>query len=156
MVHDLRPEAVSFTFGLPTMGGCSRLQNPGITTVATVTTVLEAEMALARGAGALVAQGPSAGGHRATFDPVAQPACQPLAVLLAALSARVDAPIVAAGGLATSDDVNGVISAGAVAAQLGTAFLLAHEAGTNPGPPAMTGHVRGQRRLRPVAQRSAV
>jgi nitronate monooxygenase len=132
VVHDLRPEAVSFTFGLPTMGGCSRLQNAGITTVATVTTVLEAEMALARGAGALVAQGPSAGGHRATFDPVAQPACQPLAVLLAALTARVDAPIVAAGGLATSDDVNSVISAGAVTAQLGTAFLLAHEAGTNP------------------------
>ena len=131
-VHDLRPEAVSFTFGLPTMGGCSRLQNAGITTVATVTTVLEAEMASARGAGALVAQGPSAGGHRATFDPVAKPDCQPLAVLLAALSARVDAPIVAAGGLATSDDVNGVIRAGAVAAQLGTAFLLAHEAGTNP------------------------
>jgi Nitronate monooxygenase/AraC-binding-like domain len=116
----------------PSPGGCVRLQNAGITTVATVTTVLEAEMALARGAGALVAQGPSAGGHRATFDPVAQPACQPLAVLLAALSARVDAPIVAAGGLATSDDVNGVIGAGAVAAQLGTAFLLAHEAGTNP------------------------
>jgi nitronate monooxygenase len=132
VVHDLRPEAVSFTFGLPTMGGCSRPQNAGITTVATVTTVLEAEMALAHGAGALVAQGPSAGGHRATFSPAAQPACQPLAVLLAALSARVDAPIIAAGGLATSDDVNGVISAGAVAAQLGTAFLLAHEAGTIP------------------------
>ena len=66
------------------MGECSRLENAGITTIATVTTVLEAEMALARGAGALVAQGPSAGGHRATFDPVAQPACQPLAVLLAA------------------------------------------------------------------------
>lgn len=106
-------------------------QNAGITTVATVTTVLEAEMALAHGADALVAQGPSAGGHRATFDPVAQPACQPLAVLLAALTARVDAPIVAAGGLATSDDVKRVISAGAVAAQLGTAFLLAREAGTN-------------------------
>jgi nitronate monooxygenase len=63
VVHDLRPEAVSFTFGLPTTGECSRLENAGITTVATVTTVLEAEMALARGAGALVAQGPSAGGH---------------------------------------------------------------------------------------------
>jgi nitronate monooxygenase len=76
--------------------------------------------------------GPVRGGHRATFDPAALPACQPLVVLLAALSARVDAPIVAAAGLATSDDVNGVISAGAAAAQLGTAFLLAHEAGTNP------------------------
>ena len=32
----------------------------------------------------------------------------------------------------TADDVNGVIRAGAVAAQLGTAFLLADEAGSSP------------------------
>ena len=132
VVHDLRPEVVSFTFGPPTLDACSRLKDVGITTVATVTTVDEAEMALGQGADALVAQGPSAGGHRGTFDPVAQPADEPLAELLAALVTRVDTPIVAAGGLATSDDVNRVITAGAVAAQLGTAFLLAHEAGTNP------------------------
>jgi nitronate monooxygenase len=132
VVHDLRPEVVSFTFGLPTMDECGRLKDAGITAVATVTTVDEARTAVARGADALVGQGPRAGGHRGTFDPAARPADQPLAELLAALAARVDVPIVAAGGLATSDDVHRVISAGAVAAQLGTAFLRADEAGTNP------------------------
>jgi nitronate monooxygenase len=40
--------------------------------------------------------------------------------------------LVAAGGLATADDVDRVVRRGAVAAQLGTVFLLADEAGTNP------------------------
>jgi nitronate monooxygenase len=128
VVHDLRPDVVSFTFGLPTRSQSDRLEIAGITTVVTVTTVEEAEMALARGVAAVVAQGPSAGGHRGTFDPASRPATESLAELLAALAARVDAPVVAAGGLATADDVNRVVAAGAVAAQLGTTFLLADEA----------------------------
>ena len=132
LMHDLRPEVVSFTFGLPTIDECRRLKSAGIVPVATVTTVEEAQMALACGAQALVAQGPYAGGHRGTFDPVALPPREPLEDLLAALASRFDEPVVAAGGLATCDHVNRVISAGAVAAQCGTAFLLADEAGTNP------------------------
>ncbi|MET0993280.1 MAG: nitronate monooxygenase, partial [Mycobacterium sp.] len=103
----------------------------GITTVGTVTTLAEAEMAVACGVDAVVAQGPSAGGHRGTFDPAAQPAADRLEHLLAAL-AIIDVPVVAAGGLATADDVGRVLRAGAVAAQLGTAFLLADEAGSSP------------------------
>ena len=129
---DLRPEVVSFTFGAPNEEACRRLRSVGILTAATVTTVAEAEIALACGVDALVAQGPSAGGHRATFDPLAPPSKQSLDNLLAALIARVDCPVVAAGGLATSDDVSRMLSAGASAVQLGTAFLLADEAGTNP------------------------
>ena len=132
VIRDLRPEVVSFTFGLPTVYENKRLNSAGITSASTVTTLREAQLALACGADVLVAQGPSAGGHRATFDPVAEPAAEQLNELLAALVARVDAPIVAAGGLATSDDVHGALGAGAVAAQCGTAFLLADEAGTNP------------------------
>jgi nitronate monooxygenase len=132
VVLDLRPDVVSFTFGLPTMDGCSRLGGAGITTVGTVTTVQEAEIAVARGAELLAVQGPAAGGHRGTFDPAALPATQPLAELLADVRARFDVPVVAAGGLATADDVNRVLKAGAVAAQLGTAFLLADEAGSSP------------------------
>lgn len=131
VVHDLRPQVVSFTFGLPAIGECGRLKDAGITTAATVTTVGEAEKAIARGVDALVAQGPRAGGHRATFNPAVQPPDEPLDSLLAALAARVEAPVVAAGGLTTADDVQRVIGAGAVAAQLGTVFLLADEAGTN-------------------------
>jgi nitronate monooxygenase len=41
-------------------------------------------------------------------------------------------PVIAAGGLMTAADVADVLASGAVAAQLGTAFLLADEAGSSP------------------------
>jgi nitronate monooxygenase len=129
---DLRPEVVSFTFGLPSADECTRLRDAGITTVATVTTLAEARMAVDRGVDAVAAQGPEAGGHRGTYDPTASPSDVPLNELLAAVSAGVDVPVVAAGGLMTADDIQRVLRAGAVAAQLGTAFLLADEAGSSP------------------------
>ncbi|WP_123028850.1 nitronate monooxygenase [Mycolicibacterium stellerae] len=129
---DLRPEVASFTFGLPSVEECKRLRDAGIATVGTVTSVYEAEAATNCGVDAIAVQGPSAGGHRGTFDPVAEPNSQPLSELLAAAVARVSVPVVAAGGLVTADDVERVIEAGAVAAQLGTAFLLADEAGSSP------------------------
>jgi nitronate monooxygenase len=132
VVLDLRPDVVSFTFGLPGTDECHRLHDAGITTIATVTTVREAEMAVARGVNALGVQGPAAGGHRGTYDPVAEPATEPLPELLAAVLGRVEVPVVAAGGLMTAQDVDGVRRAGAVAAQLGTAFLLSDEAGSTP------------------------
>jgi nitronate monooxygenase len=132
LLLDLRPEVVSFTFGLPSAGECRRLREAGITTVGTVTTLTEAQTAAALGVDALAAQGPSAGGHRGTFDPAAQPAAQPLDDLLAEVTAAVEVPVVAAGGLMTADDVGRVLHAGAVAAQLGTAFLLADESGSSP------------------------
>jgi nitronate monooxygenase len=129
---DARPDIASFTFGVPTDEECRRLREAGITVVGTVTTLSEAQAALARGVDALAVQGPAAGGHRGTFDPAAQPATQPLDELLAEVAAAVDVPVVAAGGLMTAEDVAGVLAAGAVAAQLGTAFLLADEAGSSP------------------------
>jgi nitronate monooxygenase len=132
VVQDLRPEVVSFTFGLPTAEWCGRLADAGIATMGTVTTVDEAAQAVDRGVAALAVQGPDAGGHRGTFDPVAPPATQPLDELLAEVRARFDVPVVAAGGLASADDVARVLSAGAVAVALGTMFLLADEAGSTP------------------------
>jgi nitronate monooxygenase len=132
VVCDLRPDAVSFTFGAPTKRQCSRITGSGILALATVTTVDEAAIAVDRGVDAVVAQGPEAGGHRATFDPLPAPADDPLDDLVAALIAGVDCPVVAAGGLATATDVRRVRSVGATAAQVGTALLLSDEAGTNP------------------------
>ncbi len=129
---DVRPDIASFTFGVPSAEECQRLREAGITLVGTVTTLSEAHAALACGVDALAAQGPSAGGHRGTFDPAAPPATQPLDELLAEVTAAVDVPVVAAGGLMTAEDVARVVAAGAVAAQLGTAFLLADEAGSSP------------------------
>jgi len=129
---DLRPEVASFTFGLPSVEECGRLRDAGITTVGTVTSVAEADAAIEVGMDAIAVQGPAAGGHRGTFDPVAEPNPQPLRDLLAAVVGRVDVPVIAAGGLMSGDDVRAVIDAGAVAAQLGTAFLLADESGSSP------------------------
>ena len=132
VVLELEPEVVSFTFGLPEATDCDRLRDAGITTIATVTTLAEAELAVARGVDAIVAQGPNAGGHRGTLDPVATPPTQPLSQLLRATTVALDVPVIAAGGLMTAADVADVFASGAVAAQLGTAFLLADEAGTSP------------------------
>jgi len=132
VVADLRPELVSFTFGGPSAQECARLQQRGITTVATVTTLAEAQQAAATGVDALTVQGPGAGGHRGTYDPAAAPAVQPLVDLLAQVLAHTDLPVAAAGGLMTAADVAATRAAGAVAAQLGTAFLLADESGSSP------------------------
>jgi nitronate monooxygenase len=132
VVCDLRPEVVSFTFGTPSRSESSRVVGAGILTLATVTTLAEARLGLSCGLDGVVAQGPGAGGHRATFDPLAAPAVDPLDALVDKLITRVDCPVVAAGGIATATDVRRVRCAGATAAQVGTALLLADEAGTNP------------------------
>src|ERR1700743_2726710 len=85
VVCDLRPEVVSFTFGSPPAEQC---RSVGIVNVATVTTVREAMVALSCGVDALVAQGPDAGGHRASFDALAAPPDDPLDNLVAAFVHR--------------------------------------------------------------------
>lgn len=132
VVCDLRPEVVSFTFGSPSEAACQRLSDAGILSLATVTTVREALIAVSFGVTAVVAQGPDAGGHRATFDPIASPPSDPLDDLVSALVACFDCPVVASGGLGTPAAVRRARDAGAAAVQIGTALLLADEAGTNP------------------------
>jgi nitronate monooxygenase len=129
---DIRPAVASFTFGLPSAQQRRRLTDAGITTAGTVTTLAEARAAADLGVDVLVAQGPSAGGHRGTFDATAPPSEEPLDELLAAITATLAVPVVAAGGLMTGDDVQRTLQAGAVAAQLGTAFLLSDESGSSP------------------------
>ena len=130
VVERARPAVVSFTFGAPGAEVVERLKGRGILVVLTVTSVAEASAAVALGADALCVQGPEAGGHRATFDPVGMPPDEPLDVLLRRVVAATEVPVLAAGGLAGPADVERVLDAGAVAAQVGTAFLLADEAGT--------------------------
>ena len=127
---DLRPDAVSFTFGCATAEEIRRLADAGIFTLGTVTTPAEADIALDRGVDALVAQGPRAGGHRGTFDPTAEPASSSLDELLADMAGR-GVDVVATGGITTPEEVSRILALGARAVQVGTAFLLADEAGTN-------------------------
>jgi nitronate monooxygenase len=132
LVLDVRPDVVSFTFGCPSVDVLRRLAELDVHTTVTVTTVDEAREAAARGAASLAVQGPGAGGHRGVWDQTAPPDDRPLLDLVAAVTAAVDVPVVAGGGVVDAAGVASVIRAGALAAQVGTAYLLAHEAGTNP------------------------
>ena len=132
LVLDARPEVVSFTFGCPRAEVLRVLADRGILTTATVTTVPEAREAVDRGAASLAVQGPEAGGHRGTWDLEAEPDGRPVRDLLAAVVAAVDVPVVAGGGISDADSVAAILAGGAVAAQVGSAYLLADEAGTRP------------------------
>ncbi|MBF6211628.1 nitronate monooxygenase [Nocardia puris] len=126
---------VTCTFGCPSADEIARLHAAGSEVWVTVTSVAEAELAVAAGADVLVAQGAEAGGHRATFvDRAEDDRTDPLGLLalVQLLTAAVDRPIVAAGGIATGAGVAAALAAGAAAAQVGTAFLRCPEAGTNP------------------------
>ncbi|WP_277681893.1 NAD(P)H-dependent flavin oxidoreductase [Saccharomonospora azurea] len=135
LLVESRVPVVSFTFGVPSDSDVDRLHEVGTTVVVTVTSPEEAREATEVGADALCVQGFEAGGHRSVFhDDPDDPCGGPLYGLLAGLrlcSAVTDLPLVAAGGIVRGADVAAVLTAGAVAAQLGTAFLRADEAGTN-------------------------
>jgi nitronate monooxygenase len=131
VVADVRPELVSFTFGVPSPDVIRRLGALGLLVMVTVTSAYEAGVAIAAGADSLVVQGPAAGGHRGTFAPDMNPGSESLHQLIDRIRSAHDVPIVAAGGLGTAEDVAGVLGRGAVAAQVGTALLLSDEAGTN-------------------------
>lgn len=131
VIADLRPEMVSFTFGAPPPDVMRWFGALGMLLFNTVTSPYEAGVALAAGADGLVVQGPDAGGHRGTFAPDMDPGTEALHELLAQIRKAHDAPLIAAGGLGTPEDVAAVMNRGAVAAQLGTALLLSDEAGTN-------------------------
>ncbi|WP_247827398.1 nitronate monooxygenase [Arthrobacter antioxidans] len=132
VVRAERPEMVSFTFGCPAATVLHELDELGILTAVTVTDAAEARTAAGHGARVLVVQGPGAGGHRATFDPAVEPGTHPLPALLATIRTRTDLPLIAGGGIGTRNLAGEILGAGAVAVHVGTALLLADEAGTSP------------------------
>jgi nitronate monooxygenase len=132
LVLDVRPEVVSFAFGCPSAAVLRQLAECGVLTTVTVTTLAEALAAAGRGAASLAVQGTDAGGHRGTWDLEARPDTTPLLELVGSVVAAVEVPVVAGGGVSRASDVAAVLAQGAVAAQVGTAYLLADEAGTNP------------------------
>jgi nitronate monooxygenase len=120
---------VTFAFGCPSAQTLGRLREVGSEIWVTVTTPQEAAQAAAAGTDALIVQGSEAGRHRAGFGDGDEPALGLLS-LLQLVRAEVKTPLVAAGGIATGAAIAAVLAAGARAAQMGTAFMLATEAGT--------------------------
>lgn len=130
LIQDPVP-VVSFTFGCPPSEVIDSLKRAGSEVWITVTSVEEARQAAASDASALVAQGNEAGGHRGSFVDSPENGDLSTLALLQLIGAHVDLPLVAAGGIGTGGAIAAVLAAGAVAAQLGTAFLRCPEAGTS-------------------------
>lgn len=122
---------VSFTFGIPEPGVIAALRNAGSTVLLTVTTVDEADSALAAYADGLVVQGGEAGGHSGTHDPSTLRPPSSAVHLTRAVAARTGRPLIACGGVSGPDDVAALLDAGASAVAVGTLLLRCDEAGTS-------------------------
>ncbi|MBD3837340.1 nitronate monooxygenase [Brevundimonas sp.] len=121
------PAVVSFHFGLPGADRIRALKGAGCMLLATVTHQKEAEAARAAGIDAVVAQGWEAGGHRGVFDPAAPDERLGTLALTRLLVVRGGLPVIAAGGIMDGRGVRAALDLGAVAAQLGTAFVACPE-----------------------------
>jgi nitronate monooxygenase len=144
---NLRPAAVSFTFGILDSSQVERLHAAGILVIGTVTTVEEALAWQAIGADAVVASGIEAGGHRGTFIGRQEDATLSAQALWPAVVAAVEIPVIAAGGIMTGQDIKRALTLGARAVQMGTAFLVTDEATLHPAYKARLLSGEGQTRL---------
>ena len=127
LVEELRPEVVSFHFGLPERRLLDRVLATGAKILSSATTVDEARWLEAEGCHAIIAQGAEAGGHRGMFrsDDIATQVGT-----LALVPQVVDAvrvPVIAAGGIADGRGIAAAFMLGASAVQIGTAYLFCPE-----------------------------
>ncbi len=153
VVEELRPEIVSFHFGLPAVPLLGRVKATGALVIASATTVEEAVWLERQGADAIIAQGAEAGGHRGMFQSL-DTANQIGTVSLVPLVAdAVGVPVIAAGGIADGRGMAAALILGAAAVQVGTAFLRSPEAITSAvhrqalaagGPTAITNVISGR------------
>jgi nitronate monooxygenase len=130
VVLETRPRAFSFTLGIPPDDTIAEMKRAGIFTIGTATSVEEAVALKEAGIDAICAQGAEAGGHRGTFlHREALPLIGTIALVPQVVDA-VDVPVIAAGGIGDGRGIAAVLALGACAAQIGTSFLRATEAGT--------------------------
>ncbi|MDT6961423.1 nitronate monooxygenase [Cupriavidus sp. SZY C1] len=127
MLLEEKPAVVSFHFGLPPQDRIDALRAAGIVLLASATSLQEARLIEAAGIDAVVAQGIEAGGHRGVFDTAAEDEGLGTFALVRLLVARTRLPVIAAGGIMDGAGIAAALALGAVAAQLGTAFVATDE-----------------------------
>lgn len=128
VVEQLRPEAVSFHFGLPENPLLDRVKAAGARVLSSATTVEEAQWLQQRGVDAIIAQGFEAGGHTGRFLGSDPAEAMGLFALLPQIADAVSVPVIAAGGIADGRGIAAAFMLGASAVQLGTAYLHTFEA----------------------------
>jgi nitronate monooxygenase len=127
LVEELKPEIVSFHFGLPEAALLDRVRAARCKVMASATTVKEAIWLEEHGVDAIIAQGAEAGGHRGMFlteNITEQPGTF---ALVPQVVDAVRVPVVAAGGIADGRGIAAAFALGAAGVQIGTAYLRCPE-----------------------------
>lgn len=127
VVGEVKPEVVSFHYGLPPTELLDRVRANGAIILSSATTVVEALWLEERGVDAVIAQGFEAGGHTARFLDSEQSQAVGLLSLLPQIVDSVSVPVIAAGGIANGRGIAAAFALGASAVQIGTAYLLTPE-----------------------------
>lgn len=129
VIEAVRPEIVSFHFGLPERDLLDRVRATRARIFGNATTLAEARFLADAGVDAIIAQGFEAGGHAGHFLIGHRPIG--VLALVRQILNHIDVPVIAAGGIADADAAKGAIAAGAAAVQVGTAYLRTPEATTS-------------------------
>ncbi len=127
VIEELRPEIVSFHFGLPAAPLLKRVRATGCKVISSATTLREAHYLAERGVDAIIAQGSEAGGHRGMFLETEIATQVGTFALVRAISSAVNVPVIAAGGIADGKAIAAALALGASAVQIGTAYLTCPE-----------------------------
>ena len=127
LVEELKPEVVSFHFGLPDPALLRRVKAAGCIVISSATIVREAIWLEENGADVIIAQGAEAGGHRGMFltENIAE---QPgTFALVPQVVDAVKVPVIAAGGIADGRGIAAAFALGAAGVQIGSAYLRCPE-----------------------------
>jgi nitronate monooxygenase len=127
VVEELKPEIVSFHFGLPEQSLLARVKAAGGKIISSATTVKEAIWLEENGVDAIIAQGLEAGGHRGMFlteNISGQPGTF---ALVPQVVDAVKVPVIATGGIADGRGIAAAFALGAAGVQIGTAYLRCPE-----------------------------
>ena len=127
LVEQLKPEIVSFHFGLPDPALLRRVKAAGCIVISSATIVKEAIWLEENGADVIIAQGAEAGGHRGMFlteNMAGQPGTF---ALVPQVVDAVKVPVIAAGGIADGRGIAAAFALGAAGVQIGTAYLRCPE-----------------------------
>ncbi|WP_374788705.1 NAD(P)H-dependent flavin oxidoreductase [Brucella oryzae] len=151
LLLETKPAVVSLHFGLPSNEKISALKAAGITLLATATSLDEAQKIEAAGIDAIVAQGIEAGGHRGVFDTKAPDDALGVLALTRLIVRNSRLPVIATGGMMDGAGIAAMLNLGAVAAQLGTAFVSCPESAADEAyRKALTGPGAYHTRLTPL------
>src|SRR5437879_13198909 len=127
LVEELKPEGVSFHYGLPDQALVKRVKAAGAIVMSSATIVKEAIWLEENGADVIIAQGAEAGGHRGMFltDDIAGQIGA--FALVPQVVDAVKVPVIAAGGIADGRGIAAAFALGAAGVQIGTAYLRCPE-----------------------------